>query len=292
MNLNQLRIFHVAAKLQSFTLASEHLHLTQPGISKHIKGLEEHYGLRLFDRLGKKVVLTQAGEILFAATGKISNLLNDVGKQIDDLKGLSGGKLTLGASFTAGTYILPTILGNYRKKYPDVQIQLDIALSRQISEKVLMNTLDLGFVGHSVYDERLIIKNFFLDELVVIVPADHEWASKKTVWPDELVRQQFILARQGSGTRKSLEEKLKKIGVTLEKTLEFGNTETVKKAVEAGLGISIISGHAIVRELSAGTLKALSISKADFTRTFSVIHLKDKYLNNAVTALLNFLPAM
>ncbi|MEW6619083.1 MAG: selenium metabolism-associated LysR family transcriptional regulator [bacterium] len=289
MNLNQLRVFHNVAKLQSFTRAASELYLTQPGISKHIKELEEYYGIRLFDRLGKKVMLTQAGEILFATTKDMFNLVNEAKIKIDELKEIRGGKLTMGASVTIGTYILPEILGKFRHKYPDIEIALDIFLSQEIVEKVLANMLDIGFIGAPVNDERLTINQFLTDELVVIIPPQHKWAGREFIEPNELINQPFILSREGSGTRTIVEERLKQIGVILKKTIEFGNTEATKKAVEAGLGISIISKYAILREINAGILKSLSLSEVNLKRNFYFIYCKDKYFTNVVKAFLSLL---
>ncbi|MEW6609115.1 MAG: selenium metabolism-associated LysR family transcriptional regulator [bacterium] len=289
MNLNQLRVFHTVAKLQSFTKATSELYLTQPGISKHIKELEEYYGIRLFDRLGKKVVLTQAGEILFATTKDMFNLVNEAKIKIDELKGIRGGKLTMGASVTIGIYILPEILGKFRHKYPDIEIALDISLSQEIVEKVLANTIDIGFIGAIVNDERLIIKQFLTDELVVIVSPRHKWADRESIQPNELANETFIISRQGSGTRTIVEERLKQIGVILKKTMEFGNTEAIKKAVEAGLGISIISKYAILREVNAGILKSICLSGVNLGRNFYFTYRKDKYLTNVVKAFLSLL---
>lgn len=136
MNINQLRIFHAVARLLNFTLAAKELCLTQPGISKHIKDLEEYYGTRLFDRLGKRVILTQAGEILFRSTGQIFNLIDESKTRIDDLVGLKCGKLSLGASSTIGTYILPDLLVRFRQEHASVEIKVGVGRCRQIVCKV------------------------------------------------------------------------------------------------------------------------------------------------------------
>jgi len=187
LNLNQLRIFQVAAKVQNFTRAAEALFLTQPGISKHIKELEEYYGTRLFDRLGKKVVLTQAGEILYAKTEVIFNMIDQLKVEIDELQGMSRGTLNIGASITIGVYILPEILGRFRSLYPNIDIRLDIILNRQVAEMVINNTIDFGFLGAPVIDDRLRLDTFSQDELVLIVPANHEWVQRDTIEPHELL---------------------------------------------------------------------------------------------------------
>jgi DNA-binding transcriptional LysR family regulator len=147
MNLNQLRIFHAVAQTRNFTRAADVVHLTQPGISKHIKQMEEYVGAPLFDRLGKKVALTHAGEILFEATQSMMTSITEAEQRIEELKGLHGGKLVLGASFAIGIYILPGILVGFRKQYPKIEVTLDIALSARIVAKILANKLDLGLVN-------------------------------------------------------------------------------------------------------------------------------------------------
>jgi DNA-binding transcriptional LysR family regulator len=289
MNLNQLRVFHSVAKLRSFSRAADALCLTQPGISKHIKLLETHYGVRLFDRLGKKVILTQAGEILFDKAEMMFDHLNEAKVQIDDMKSLTGGKIDIGASVTIGVYVLPNLLGDFIRRYPSIEISLDISLSQEIEGKVLSNSLDLGFVGHPVRNERLSIRSFLTDELVVIVPPEHNWAKRKIIQPHQLADQPFLVSREGSGTRSTVEERLRSKGVTLNRIMEFGNTECVKKAVEAGLGISIISKHVIAREVSLNLIRSIPLTGIKTKRDFYIIYLKNKYLNNLVQAFLDYL---
>ena len=290
MNLNQLRIFHAVARLLSFTRASEELYLTQPGISKHIKELEGYYGTRLFDRLGKKVVLTQAGEILFRITKDIFNLIDESRTRIHDLQGLAGGKLSIGASITIGTYILPKMLVRFRHKYPDVEIAVDISLSEQVMDKVLDNTLEIGLVGHLVNDKRLVAKQFKTDQMVLIVSPRHRWANRRSpVRLQELIDQPFLLLKQGSGTRKIVEGLLEKAGFTLMNIIELGNTEGVKKAVEADLGISIVSKRVVSRELAAALIKPVPLKGLDLRRNFYVVYHKDRYLSEAARAFFKLL---
>jgi len=289
LNLNQLKVFHTAAKFQSFTRASEALFLTQPGISKHIKDVEEYYGVRLFDRLGKKVVLTQAGEVLYAGTEKIFDIIDQTRAEMDEFRDLARGTLNIGASVTIGIYILPEILGRFRKAYPRLHISLDISLNREIAEKVLDNALDIGLLGAPADDERLVMKPFLRDELVVIVPRGHEWALRDSVRPQDLLTQPFILSRRGSGTRAIVEEKLKEAGISLGDDIEFGNTEAVKKAVEAGVGISIISRQAVLREERQGLIKSLRLSGVNLERRFYIAYRKGKYLSRLLETFLQYL---
>jgi DNA-binding transcriptional LysR family regulator len=288
-NLNLLRVFHTVARLQNFTRAAEALYLTQPGISKHIKALEDYYETRLFDRLGKKVVLTQDGEILFSSIDKIFNLIDRSKVEIDDLKGMKVGNLKIGASVTIGIYLLPEVLNRFQNLYPGIRITLDIDLNRRIVRQVLDNSVDIGLLGAPVDDERLVGMPFFKDELVIIVPASSSWATRDYIRPLELLSERFILSRRGSGTRAIIEERLKQVGVTLENTIEFGHTEAVKKAVEAGLGRSIISKSAIVREEKLGLIRSIPLSEVDLQRNFYFTYRKDKYLTKLVRTFLQFI---
>jgi DNA-binding transcriptional LysR family regulator len=286
MNLQQLKVFHVAATHGSFTRAAEALCLTQPGVSKHIRDLEEYYGVRLFDRLGRRVVLTQAGETVFAKTSVIFPLIDVLKEEMDDLRGLDRGSLTVGASVTAGIYLLPAMIGRFHSRYPLVTVSLDIGLNRQIVEKLLAGEVDIGFLGAPAGDDRLISVPFLKDEMALAVPAGHEWALRTEVDPHELSGQPFLLSREGSGTRSVVEERLEAAGVRLRNTIEFGNTEAVKKAVEAGLGISILSRWVTEREERLGLLSTLGIRGVGLGRSFFYAYRKERYLPASAAAFL------
>lgn len=173
--------------------------------------------------------------------------------------------------------------------YPKIDVRMDIALNQQIIEMVLNSSIDFGFLGSPVNDDRIKLESFFKDELVLIVPSNHEWAMRDTIEPHELLRCPFIFSRQGSGTRAIIEENLGRIGINLKNKMEFGHTEAVKKAVEAGLGVSIISKAAISREEHLGVISALRISGVDLTRDFYFAYRSDKYLSNLDKTFLQFI---
>src|SRR5271166_2060925 len=262
-NLNQLRIFEAVAQSRSFTRAAELVHLTQPGISKHIKQMEEHYGVPLFDRLGKKVALTQAGEILLEATQDIMASLNAAEQRIEELKDLRGGKLILGASFPIGIYILPRMLVGFRNEYPAVEITLDIATGKAIVARILANKLELGLVSQEVHDPRLLAEKFMTDELIAIAPRNHRWAGMHRIGPQDLFGETFLVAARGAGTRAVVEERLKEKGIVLKKVVDFGNPEGVKRAVEAGLGVSIQGKSVVQREISTGSITGKDLAGMD-----------------------------
>jgi DNA-binding transcriptional LysR family regulator len=289
INLDQLRVFQAVAQARSFTRAADAVHLTQPGVSKHIKQMEEYYGIPLFDRLGKKVALTQAGEILLMATQEIMVFITAAEQRIEELKGLHGGKLLLGASFPVGIYVLPGVLAAFRKQYPAVEMMLDISLSEKIVSRILANKLDLGLVSHEVHDLRVFAREFMTDKLIAIAPSNHRWANKKRIRPQELLGETFIVAARGAGTRAVVEEQLKAKGIVLKNVVDFGNTEGVKRAVEAGLGVSIQSQNMVQREISGGSLAGVSLVGMEAKLAYFYVYRKDKHLSNAAKAFLALL---
>ncbi len=205
INLDQLRIFRAVAQSRSFTRAAELVHLTQPGISKHIKQMETYFGVRLFDRSGKKVALTESGEVLFEATQEVMAIIDAAERRIDDVKGLRGGRLRLGSSFPVGVYLLPKVLAEFRRRYPAVDVTLDISLSERIEAKVMAGELDLGLVSYDARNPRLLTRAFMTDELIAIVPPNHPWATKRQIKPQELTRRDLhcggTRSRHESGRR-------------------------------------------------------------------------------------------
>jgi len=289
INLDQLRIFQAVSETRSFTRAAEVVHLTQPGISKHIKQMEEYYGVPLFDRLGKKVALTQAGEILAEATLDVIASVTAAEQKIDELKGLRGGKLVVGASFPLGIYLLPGIVAAFRKRYPTVEVMVDISLSAKVIAKVLANKLELGLVSQETHDPRLRVRQFMTDELIVIVPRDHRWANRKRVRPQELRKETVIVAARGAGTRAVVEERLNEKGIVLTNVVDFGNMEGAKRAVEAGLGVSIQAKGVVESEIAERSLIGISLAGLDTRLGRFYICRKDKHLSSAARTFLALL---
>lgn len=290
MNFNQLRVFQAAARHLNFTRAAEELHLTQPGVSKHVKELEEYYGTLLFDRLGKKIVLTQAGEALYEATTAAFNLLATARMRIDDLGALATGRLSIGTTRTVGAYLLPDKLVQFRQRYRGVDIRVETAFSRQIIDRVLDGSLDLGLVGYASPDPRLATRVFLHDRLVLVVSPLHAWAKRKTaVRLAELSQQTLLVSKRGSGTWRIIEALLEKAGVRTDTVMELGTTEGVKQAVVANLGVAILSGHVLSGELASGALKQISIEDGEQTRSLYLIQHKDRYLTRAAQAFVDLL---
>jgi DNA-binding transcriptional LysR family regulator len=243
----------------------------------------------LFERRGRAVALTRAGHILYEATREVMACL---GRADDRLRELHGAATTLplAATFTAGLYILPGRLAFFRTLHPEVRTTLEIFPAATVEARVLDQSFDVGLVGHEIRDNRLVATVFFSDDLVVAVPAGHRWASQtRGVRPEQLHEEPFIATAVGSGTRMVVEDRVGRNGTRLTEVLDFGNMEGVKKAVEAGLGVSVLSKSVIQREVSAGLLSMVRLVGRDMKRRFSLISRKGCILSETAQGFLTHL---
>ena len=284
MDLNQLWIFYNVVKHKSFSLAAEKLFVTQPLISIKVKQLEDSYKIRLFERFGKKIELTDAGKILFEYADKIFNIVKEADSHMEDMKGIRFGNLKISAGLTLGTYYLPPLLAAFKKKYTNIEIQMKVKNKQEVIGDILAFRDDLGFVGYMEPNEKLVITPLWEEELVLIVSPSHEFARLKSVPLSKLNGQPFILREKGSGTRELVKEKLDKEQVSVNAVMELGSHEAIKRAVEVGLGISIIPTCAVKREVDAGPLKIIRLTKKKIFLKYYMIYHKDKYLSHIIQA--------
>jgi DNA-binding transcriptional LysR family regulator len=254
--------------------------------------LEEQLGTRLFDRNNKRVILTQAGKTFYKYATQIIELYDQAQKDISELTGMVKGKIEVGASLTIGEYILPRIAGNFLREHAQVNLSINIKNTEEIVQKILSTGLDIGLVEGHVEHSDLIIEKFMEDELVVIVPYDHPWAKKDYISASSLLSQPFIHREEGSGTRQIMEDTLKEHAINpedLQVSMELGSTQAVKEAVEAGLGISIISKWAIKKDLKLKTLGMTRVKDCIFNRDFYVVYNKHHFKTQAMETFLNYL---
>jgi len=287
VNSNQLKIFYAVAQKKSFTLAARELFLTQPAVTIQIKKLERDCETKLFDRVGKKIFLTESGKILYAYAEKILTLLAQAEEALIDVKGLKSGKLTISASATVGSYYLPKIFEVFGKQYPDIEIQMNLTNSHQVVKDILAFKSDLGFAGELHRYEGLVIIPFLEEELVLIVPPNHPFAHGEGVSLRDLAGQPFITREVGSATRELVEEKVERKGISLKVVMDLASNEAIKKAVGHGLGISISSRYVVQKEVDQGLLRMVPFAKEKITRKFSIIYHEDKYLSSTIRAFLN-----
>lgn len=279
MNLHHLRIFYTVAQRRSITAAASDLLLSQPAVSLQLKALERELGLPLLERGGPKLRLTPAGEVLYRAAVSILHAKDEAERAINGLRDGTKGRLILGAGTTGGMYILPRIVQAYRSLWPETEIVFHIGTTDQILEKLLQNVLDMGVVGGPMQDRRFRVEPICTDELTLIAAPSHPLASLGKVTLKDLNGVPFVVPEVGSRTRQLVERKLRDAGVSLRIVMQLPGTEGVKKAVEAGLGVAIVSRHAIEAECLAGVLRAIPLAGWQLTRPMCLVYRSQKYFS-------------
>ncbi|WP_199242583.1 LysR family transcriptional regulator [Desulfosporosinus fructosivorans] len=270
-----LLVFKDVAETKNITLSAKKLHMSQPSISLQIQNLENQYGARFFDRTNKGVTLTKEGEIFYAHVRSVLDILTSAKEQINALAKGQRGLIYLGATLTIGEYILPNILAYLYKTHPDVDFKVKIANTESISQDVLEKKLHIGLIEGPVPRHKdLNVEKFWEDELVVVLPHSHSWASRKSITLAELPHERLVTREEGSGTRKVMEMALKERGLDpehLNVTMELGSTHAIKQVVSAGLGITIISALTVNREVDQRLFKTLKIQDAPIYRPLSIL---------------------
>ncbi|MGM9525075.1 MAG: selenium metabolism-associated LysR family transcriptional regulator, partial [Peptococcaceae bacterium] len=272
--------------------AAKALFLTQPAVSFQIQMLEEYYGTRLFDRVSRNIILTDAGHLLLKYANEMSRLQAELEREMQDLTSNIKGKLKIGASTTIGEYIAPYILGAFKNMYPDVELSLEVANSEDIEASIHDTTLDIGLIEGPLIGKDLESIPFLTDHLQLVTSVDHPWANLDTISVFELDKFPFISREKGSGTRAEIEQHLKKAGFSannLNIIMELGSSSAIKAAVESGLGISILSKWAVQDKVKAGLLHTINLKEDEFTRVFRIIYHKKKFKTQASEEFLRFL---
>ncbi|MCL4536306.1 MAG: selenium metabolism-associated LysR family transcriptional regulator [Nitrospirae bacterium] len=294
MEDHKLKVFCTVAETKSFSKTSEIIHLTQPAVSLQIQALEEIYETKLFDRSSSFINLTPSGEILYRYAKDILTLYAEAEKEIGKITGLIKGSITIGASTTIGNYILPTVIANFKKTHPKIKINLLIGNTKRIVDFLNSGIIDLGLVEGETSRHKMKIDSIIPDELSFIVPPFHPWAKKKVVSILEVTKEPFILREEGSGTRQMIEKYLSSHGINtsdMRIALVLGSTESIKEAVESGIGISIVSKWAARKEVKYGSLKLITPKEEKILRSFSLIMQKNAVLSHAVDEFLAYLKA-
>lgn len=285
MTLRQLEVLLAIARAGSYRRAAEALHTSQPALSQHIKELEGELGVRLFDRLGRGVALTEAGRLLEERAQRIFAALTDAREALGELQGLQRGSLLVGASTTPGIYVLPALIGDFRRRYPGITLRLRIANSRVIEEGIRAHELDLGVVGgHGMAPGEECLAAGLLDELVLIVGPRHRWARSREVAPAHLAEEPLLVREDGSATRRVTERVLEQAGVQWTVGMELDHTEAIKQAVMAGLGVAFVSIYAVRGEAASRRLAVLRLRGLRIHRHFHAIHSEARTLSAGARA--------
>lgn len=286
----RLQVFYTVARLLSFTRAAEALHMTQPAVTFQVRQLEDHFDTRLFDRAHNRITLTEAGKCIYEYAESIFELYGEMENAVRELTGDISGILSMGASTTIAEYMLPSLLGDFKAQFPDVTIRLKVANTDGIVSMVENNVIDLGVVEAPVTNKNLVVEQCSTDSLVLIVPKGHELARYESVPITRLADFPYIHREEGSGTREVLMEHLSAAGVApndLNVVMELGSLEAIKGAVEAGMGISVLSNATILKEVKLGTLVPVKLEPA-IERPFSFVHQKHKFRIRTIDQLLDF----
>ncbi len=282
MTLEQLRIFVAVAEQEHMTRAAEALHLTQSATSAAIAALEERHAVRLFDRIGRNIRLTTAGRLFVTEARAVLARTAAAEAMLADLAGLKRGSLSLAASQTVGNYWLPQVIHRYHSLYPGITLDLKIGNTDQVTSWVQDGRADLGFVEGAIDDPALSVRAVGEDELVLVVGASHPWAGKRAPKLTELKATRWVAREQGSGTRKIFETALASLGLAardINIVLEFPSNESVRGAVIAGAGATILSKLVARNTLTSGALVALKVPLP--SRSFFLLRHKERHTTQA-----------
>jgi len=279
MNLNQLKVFYLAAKKGNLSAAAQELFITQPAVTKGIQRLQEFYEIKFVDHIGKKLVLTDAGEVLYEIAEKIFELESQAEESIRDFQQRKRGHVRILASESFGDYYLPRIIIAFSKAYPLVRTTMNILPTEQVVENTVALNNDLGFISYPVEHPKLRVREVLEDRLVIIAPPTHPLTRKKKIAPADLADQPMIMHESGSAPRNAIDEYIRTNNIAVKVPLEVSSNRAIKRAVEEGIGIALISRKVAQEEIRDGRLTAIPLAAPSMTRKFYMIHHKDKYFS-------------
>lgn len=289
----RLQVFYTVAKQLSFTKAAELLFMTQPAVTFQVKQLEEHFNSRLFERAHGRIALTPAGELVMDYAERIIGLSHEMETRVSELTGKISGPLLIGASTTIAEYMLPRLLGEFKRLHPDTQARLTVANSETIEHKVAEHTLDLGLIEAPSHNPNLITRVCCEDDLVVICAPQSALSKRDTVTPQEVARGPYISRETGSGTRECIDDFFKQNSVSLDEvnlSMELGSREAIKGAVAAGLGVAIVSTTTVSKEVRLGELVTVPLDPP-LRRQLSLVYPPEKFRSKLLQAFLDFIEA-
>jgi DNA-binding transcriptional LysR family regulator len=287
MNLNQLKTFYFAAKNGNLSAAADELYITQPAVTKGIQRLQEYYDIRFVDFAGKKLILTDAGEVLYSIAEKIFEMESQAEESIRDFQQRQRGRIRILSSESFGDYYLPHIIIPFCKAYPLVGLSMNILPTVQVVENTASLNCDLGFISYPVEHKKLALREVLEDKLVIIAPPNHPLRNKKNLKPKDLAGQNFIMHEKESAPRRAFEEFTRKNSISLKIPLELSSNRAIKRAVEEGIGIALISRRVASEEISAKRLIAMNLADPLMKRKFFLVHHRDKYISETLRLLID-----
>lgn len=287
-SLRQLQVFESIARLGSFTKAADELALTQPTLSIQIKKLTDVIGMPLFEQIGKRVYLTNCGRILLQATRELFDTFSRLDMQLDDLKGLKSGHLSL-AVVTTAKYFAPRVLGEFCRRYPGIEVALKVTNRERLLERMADNMDDLYIMGQPPVSTEVEFEPFLLNPIVIVAPRTHPLVMEKAIPLSRLAQEPFIMREAGSGTRMAIEQFFKEHGVALKVRMELGSNEAIKQIVASGMGIAGLSQHALIWEAPMGEIALLDVQGFPVDWHWYVGYPAGKQLSVVARAFLTFL---
>ena len=286
--LHQLKVFEATARHGSFTRAAEELYITQPTVSSQIKQLSKTVGMPLFEQIGKRLYLTEAGQSLLKTCQEVFQCLDNFEMKVADIQGTKQGRLRL-AVITTAKYFIPRLLGEFTQKYPGIEVSLKVTNHQQVRERMQNNKDDLYIVSEPPDEIDLVSQPFLDNPLVVIARRDHPLANQTNIPIQALNDQAFIMREQGSGTRQAVQNLLHQHRVDVRVRLELGSNEAIKQAITGGMGISVLSQHTLVSEGTKSELTILDIEQFPIKRRWYVASLGGKQLSVVAQSFLDYL---
>jgi len=287
VTFRQLKVFAAVARHLSFTRAAQELHLSQPAVSMQIKQLEDSAGISLFEQIGKKIYLTEAGREMFHYSRSIAQQLVEIEEVLEQLKGVSRGHLTIAVASTAN-YFATRLLAAFAKAHDGITFSLDVTNRESLLWQLEHNECDLVIMGKPPETMELVTEAFMENPLVVIAPPDHPLAGKKEILMQRLQEETFVVREPGSGTRIAMERFFDEQGFQLKTGMEMTSNEAIKQAAAAGLGLGIVSIHTMALELETQHLVVLAAEKFPILRHWYVVHRQGKRLSPIAEAFRQF----
>ncbi len=288
VSLRQMKVFESVARNLSFTRAAEELYLAQPTVSMQIKKLSDAIGLALYEQIGKRIHLTDAGRELQAACRDILGRLEQLDMAFSEMKGIKKGRLRLTVVTTA-KYFAPELLGLFCQQYPGVEVSLKVTNREEALERIAANEDDLYILGQPPEELDAESAPFLENPLVVLAPRDHPLAGKKSIPLKRLAEEPFLVREAGSGTRQALERLMRKNGLKLNIKMEIGSNEAIKHSVAGGLGLAVLSNHSIKLNASSGQLIVLDVRQFPIARHWYIVYRRTKQLSVVARTFLEFL---
>ncbi|RME69870.1 MAG: LysR family transcriptional regulator [Chloroflexi bacterium] len=292
LDVYELNVFLIAAETENFSEAARQLSLTQPAVSMQIRALEKKLGVELFHRAGRSLALTEQGRALIPLAREMINRAIQIEEAIESLKGEVVGHLKVGCSTTTGKYFLPQLAARFRSRFPGVQMTIYNHGRERVLSELCDGQVQLAVVSAAPMCREAEYRHFFVDHVVLVVPANHPWAQREVVAPEELRNAEFIMRDEQSGTREEVETMLHEVGLSIDDlkvVMEIGNSEAISMAVEEGIGVTFISRTVARRGIQLGRLKEVNVDGLSLRRDIYIAYSRRHPATQAQTEFWNFI---